>query len=123
MSRARRDVKHQFPARGGQLRDDPLQAPCGKPLIGERNGLGTELCTNQVIMGTRHTDMLDSWRRESIVGPERERRFHVRRVMRLGPAGHLTPAWSAWDGGSGASDGGKRGRYGEFSGHIARGTA
>ena len=55
VSRARRDVKNQFPARGGQLRDDPLQAPGGKPLIGERNGLGTKLCTHQVIMRTGHT--------------------------------------------------------------------
>ena len=68
MGRARRDVKNQFPARRGQLRHDPLQAPGGKSLIGERNGLGTELGTNSVIMGTRHTDMLDSWRRESIIG-------------------------------------------------------
>jgi hypothetical protein len=68
VGRARRDVKHQFPARRGQLRHDPLQAPGGKPLIGERKGLGTELFTNQVIMHAGHTDMLDSRRRESIIG-------------------------------------------------------
>ena len=68
VGRARRDVKNQFPARRGQLRDDPRQAPGGKSLIGERNGLGTELCTHQVIMYAGHLDMLDSWRKESSIG-------------------------------------------------------
>jgi len=68
MGRARRDVKNQFPARRGQLRNDPLQAPGGGSLIGERNGLSTKLCTHQVIMGTGHTDMLNGWRREPIPG-------------------------------------------------------
>lgn len=61
VGRARRDVKNQFAARRGELRDDPFQAPGGEPLIGERDGLGTELITHQVIVGTGHTDMLDSW--------------------------------------------------------------
>jgi hypothetical protein len=68
MGRARRDVKNQFPARRGQLRDDPLQAPGGKPLIGERNGLGTKLCTHQVIMGTGHTGHVRQLRKEPIIG-------------------------------------------------------
>ena len=68
MGRARRDVKNQFPARRGKLRDDPLQAPGGEPLIGERNGLGTKLLTHQVIMGTGHTDRLDNWRKEPSIG-------------------------------------------------------
>jgi hypothetical protein len=68
VGRARSDVKNQVPARRGQLRDDPLQAPGGKPLIGERNGLGTKLCPHQVIMGTGHTDMLNNWRKEPIIG-------------------------------------------------------
>ena len=66
VGRARRDVKNQVPARRGQLRDDPFQAPGGESLIGERSGLGTKLCPHQIIMGTGHTDMLDSCRKEPI---------------------------------------------------------
>ena len=58
--RACRDVKNQLSARRRQLRDDPFQTSGGEPLIGERDRLGTELFTHQVIICTGHTDMLDS---------------------------------------------------------------
>ena len=73
VGRARRDVKNQFPARRGQLRDDPPQAPGSKPLIGERNGLGAKLCTNQVIMGIGHTDRLGNCRKEPSIASRPER--------------------------------------------------
>lgn len=65
VGRARRDIKNQFSTGRGELRDDPFQTPGGEPLIGERNGLGMELCTYQVIMRAGHTDMLDSCRWQS----------------------------------------------------------
>ena len=61
VGRACRDVKNQFAACRCQLRDDPFQTPGGEALVGERDGLGTELFTHQVIMRAGHTDMLDSW--------------------------------------------------------------
>lgn len=62
VGRARCDVKNQFSARRCQLRHDPFQTSGGEPSIGERNGLGMELFTHQVIMCTGHTDMLNSWK-------------------------------------------------------------
>jgi hypothetical protein len=78
VGRAGRDVKNQFPTRRGQLCDDPLQAPGSKTLIGERHGLGAELCPHQVIMYTGHTDMLDSCRKEPNNGWGRPERVSAR---------------------------------------------
>lgn len=54
------DVKNEFSARRCQSPDNPFQTSGGKPLVGERGRLGTELFTHQVTMCARHTDMLDS---------------------------------------------------------------